>query len=123
MENRRRDAGATGAGGCGACDEAIHFDRFAVGEDVDGAVGVGAECPDAGGFESIESFGARVSVGVSFSRRDDCDLRIYGREKIGRGGIFAAVVADFQDVGVDGGFVVFGKQGALDGFFGVAGEE
>jgi hypothetical protein len=33
------------------------------------------------------------------------------------------VVADFQDVGMHRGFVVFGEQRALDCFFGVAGEE
>ena len=50
-ERRRQDAGATGQSG--ARDEASDLDAFAVGENVDRAVCVGAERANACSFEPI----------------------------------------------------------------------
>jgi len=95
---------------------------LAIGEDVDGAVAVGAEDADVGVLQAGEELGAGMAVGIIFAGGDDGDLRVDGGEEVVGGGIFAAVVADFEDVGVEGGGGIFGENLAFDLFFGVARE-
>ncbi len=87
------------------------------------AVCVGAQRANACRFEAIQDFGTWVSVGIAFAGRNNRNLRVHGRKKLGRGGVFAAVMADLQNVGVNACLIVFGQDGAFDSLFRIAGEE
>lgn len=56
------------------------------------------ECASA--LQPVEKIGAGMAVGFFFTRRNNGDLRSNRGKKFWHGGVFAAVMADLQNIGV-----------------------
>ncbi len=92
-------------------------DGFTVEAEAGGAVDVGAEGADFGGFERFEDLLAGMAVAVVEATGDDGPLRGDAGEEFGTRGGDAAVMAYFEQSARKAGL---GQHGLLDGGFGVA---
>jgi hypothetical protein len=68
---------------------------------VNGAVLVGAENLYVCIAQAIEEFFTRMAVRVLGSGGNNCEFRMNGSQKLGRGRVFTAMMADLQDVSIE----------------------
>jgi len=85
--------------------------------EADGAVEVGAEGVDVGGFELLQHFLAGMAVAIAEPAGDDGPLGGDAGKKCRTGGSDAAVMADFEQSALQTGF---GEHGIFDGRFGIS---
>ena len=90
---------------------------------MNGAVLVGAENFYVCVAQAIEEFFARMAVRVLRSGGNNREFRVDGGEKLGRRRIFTAMMADLQDVRIEGLTGALRKYGRLRLRLGVAGEK
>lgn len=96
---------------------------FAVGDDVDGAVVIGSQDADACELQPFEDFGTGMAVGIAGAGGNDGDAGTDRSEEIRGGRTLAAVMADFENIGLKNGFRVFAEDSVLGLLFGVAGQK
>src|SRR5580658_2583893 len=95
-------------------------DGLAVELEAGGAVDVGGEGADFGGFECFEDFHAGMAVAVAEAARDDGPLRGHASEELGARGGEAAVMAYLEQRALKARLC---QHGLLNGGLGVAFEK
>src|SRR5262249_9182390 len=86
------------------------------------AVAVGPQYANSRCCQSFEQLGTWVSIWICLSDRDDANLRRYFAKEFGSRGIFASVMANFQDIRVQNIGAAFCDNLVLRLFFRISGQ-
>jgi protein-S-isoprenylcysteine O-methyltransferase Ste14 len=103
-----------------AFDETTGLQSVAVSEYVNRAVAIGTQRRYACAAKTFEQDRAGMAVGIVFSRRDDRQARMHRVQEFWHRGIFAAVMTNFQNIGLQRFGAVLSEHRPLGVFFGVA---
>lgn len=94
-----------------------------IGNQLNGPILICAQGVHAVCLHALQEFRTGVTVEVFLASGNNGDLWVHLFQKFRHGRVFAAVVSDFQDIGVQFDRSVFRKDGILRLPFGISGEQ